>query len=414
MVDPADPPVSSQRVGALEARTHGERSDAIEQLGALVVAATAEMLDVITAADRQRDWKTDGATSMTAWLVAMLHVSHTTAKEWVRVGAALDALPHLRDAFSAGMLSWDQIRHATIFVTPDHDETAAQNLPGHTAAQIEEIAKFARARTRRDATRAKDQQMLTWRKDADNGGFHYRGFLPAENGALVNAALEQRSQRIGKDPVTGLWGAPEARYADALVDLARQDLHDKPGPDPTVVVVHVNADTVDGTTMGNGSIQGIPIPADTVRRLLCDCEIDYSINGPDGTCTGIGRAGRTPPRWLRRQLLHRDSNTCRFPGCNRPIRHLHHIQHWIRGGATDSWNLAGLCWEHHHLVHEGGWTIEGNPDTEITFTSPHGRTLASRPRPLDPTVRRRAQTATNTDLHATGADLRATGTDPPR
>lgn len=407
MVDPTDPPVSSERVRSLEGRTHGDRSDAIEQLGALVVAATAEMLDVITAADRQGDWKIDGATSMTAWLVGMLHVSYATAKEWVRVGAALDGLPHLREAFAAGMLSWDQVRHATVFVAADDDEDAAQHLPGHTATQIEEMAKFARARKRCDANRAKDKQMLTWRTDADTGGFHYRGFLSAENGALVDAALEQRAQRIGKGPATGVWGPADARHADALVDMARQDVLDNPGPDPTVVVVHVDADVADGAAEGNGSIDGIPVPAETVRRLLCDCEIDYSVDGPDGTCVGIGRAGRTPPRWIRRRLLRRDGGVCRFPGCDRSIRQLHHIQHWTRGGPTDSCNLVGLCWNHHHLVHEGDWIIDGNPDVEITFTSPYGRTLTSRPRPLDPRVRRRA-------LDASGTDLRATGTDPPR
>ena len=80
---------------------------------------------------------------------------------------------------------------------------------------------------------------------------------------------------------------------------------------------------------------------------------------------------------------------------------------------TDSCNLAGLCWEHHHLIHDGGWTIDGNADRELTFTSPYGRRLRSRPRPLDPNVRRRAQDASDTDLGAT-RDLPPTGTDPPR
>jgi hypothetical protein len=397
--------VSSERVAALEARSATERTEAIEQLGALVVATTAEMLDMITAADRQDDWRIDGATSMTAWLVGMLHVSYATAKEWVRVGAALDQLPRLREAFSEGMLSWDQLRHATVFVTPDEDEDAARNLPGHTAAQIEQVAKFSRARTSGDAERTKRARMFAWRKDRDDGGWRYKGFLTAEEGAIVNAALEQRAQRIGSDPVTGVWGAEEARCADALVDLCRTDVLDHPGPDPTVVVVHVDADVVDGVIEGNGSIDCIPVAVDTVRRLLCDCDIEFSVDGPDGTCVGIGRAGRTPPRWLRRRTNHRDG-TCRFPGCERRIRHLHHIQHWTKDGPTDSHNLCGLCWEHHHLVHEGGWILEGNADDELTFTSPFGRTLTSRPRPLDPKVRRRAQ-------DASGTDLRATGTDPP-
>jgi hypothetical protein len=61
----------------------------------------------------------------------------------------------------------------------------------------------------------------------------------------------------------------------------------------------------------------------------------------------------------------------------------------VHGGPTDSWNLCGLCWEHHHLVHEGGWTIQGNADGELVFTSPTGRALSDRPPPLDREVRRR-------------------------
>ena len=201
------------------------------------------------------------------------------------------------------MLSWDQVRHATVFVTPEDDEDAARELPGYTAAQLEEMAKFHR-RPHRPATprRAKRDQMFTWRKDRDTDGCRYQRVPHRRRGRLVNAALEQRAQRMGKDPATGVWGSEDARCADALVELARNDVLDHPGPDPTVVVVHVDADVVDGTVEGNGSIDGIPVPVDTVRRLLCDCEIEYSIDGPDGTCIGIGRAGRNPPRWLRRRL----------------------------------------------------------------------------------------------------------------
>jgi hypothetical protein len=413
VAEPTEPPVSSDRVAALEARTHGERSDAIEQLGALVVATTAEMLDVVTAADRQEDWRIDGATSMTAWLVAMLHVSFATAKEWVRVGAALDRLPHLREAFSEGMLSWDQVRHATVFVTPEQDEEAARSLPSLSAAQIEEMARFARRRTAREADRAKRDRSFTWHKDRHTDGWRYRGFLPPEEGALLNAALERRVERHGVNPETGCYDPPHQGCADALVEMARQDVVDHPGPDPNVVVVHVHSDVVDGTAEGNGSLDGIPVAADSVRRLLCDCELEYSVDGPDGTCVGIARAGRTLPRWIRRRLLFRDGR-CRFGGCDRRIRHFHHIEHWSDGGPTDSHNLAGLCWDHHHLVHEGGWTLEGDADGELTFRSPYGREHRSRPRPLDPNVRRRAQDATGADLRAAHDDLPPTGTDPPR
>jgi len=412
MVGPDEPPAPSERVARLLESSHGDLCVAAEQMAALAGAAHAELLDLIVAVDRKRSWRDDGATSATAWVVEILRVSWGTAKEWVRVARALERLPHLRQAFAEGVLSWDQVRPATVFVAPEGDEDAARDLPGLTAAQIEERARFHRVRGRRDANEANRFRSISWRRDADNGGYRYRGFLPADQGAIVNAALEQRSERMGKDPQTGLWDLLERRCADALVELARDDLAEHPGPDPTVVVVHVDAEVVDGTAEGNGSIDGIPVAVDSVRRLLCDCAVEYSVDGPDGTCIGIGRAGREPPRWLRRRCLRRDG-TCRFPGCGRRIRHVHHIQHWTNGGVTDSWNLAGLCWEHHHLVHEGGWTVEGNADGELTFVSPWGVRRTSLPNPLDPKVRRRIQETTGVDLHVDD-DLPPTGTDPPR
>ena len=200
MAEPIEASSPSARVATLMEQPHGDLSDAAEQLAALVAAATAELLEVICAIDRKESWRDDGATSTTAWVVAMLRVSHTTAREWVRVGRSLDALPHVRQAYSEGMLSWDQVRHATIFVTPAEDEEAARELPGFTAAQLEERAKFHGRRTPRDAEGSKLDRSFTWRRDRDRDGWRYQGFLTAEEGGILNAALEQRAQRIGKDP----------------------------------------------------------------------------------------------------------------------------------------------------------------------------------------------------------------------
>ena len=114
----AEIPPASARVATLMEQPHGDLSDAAEQLAALVAAATAELLEVICAIDGKESWRDDGATSTTAWVVAMLRVSHTTAREWVRVGRSLDALPHVRQAYSEGMLSWDQVRPATVLSHP--------------------------------------------------------------------------------------------------------------------------------------------------------------------------------------------------------------------------------------------------------------------------------------------------------
>lgn len=393
-----EPPVaSSERVAAHQRCTHGERSDAIEQLGSLVSATTAEMLDLITAADRQEDWKADGATCMAGWLVAMVRVSQTTAREWVRVGQALDQLPAVREAFASGALSWDQVRPATRFVEPGMDTLYAQELPGLTVVQIEEMARSQKSRTMQEARQAKDARRFGWNEDHDAGGCRYSGFLPMDEAVILNAAIDRIADDAGPNPETGFWDPMRMRRADALSELGGQRIAADPGPDPTLVVVHVDADVVDGMADGNGYLDGMAVGRDSVLRLLCGTTIEFNVDGPDGTCIGIGRASKVPPRWLRRRIIHRDS-TCRFAGCGRRIRQVHHLEHWVAGGATDSCNLVGLCWDHHHLVHEGGWTIAGSADGELTFRGPWGRTLRSRPKPLRPEVRTRVEGATGVPL----------------
>jgi len=262
------------------------------------------------------------------------------------------------------------------------------------------MARERKTRSRRDAQRSHEERGLEWRKDHEHDGYRYRGFLPAAEAEVVNAALERRAQQLGPDPETGVWSPFHQRCADALVEQSRQDLSDDPGPDPALVVVHVDAEVLDGIVEGNGSTtDGVQVPLDTVHRLLCDCPIEFHVEGPDGTCVGIGRKDRNPPRWLRRRIHRRDRGLCRFPGCGRKIRQIHHVDWWGRdAGPTDSWNLCGLCWAHHHLVHEGGWTINGNADQELSFVSPFGRTLTARPPPLLRETRRRIHDVTGLDL----------------
>jgi hypothetical protein len=58
--------------------------------------------------------------------------------------------------------------------------------------------------------------------------------------------------------------------------------------------------------------------------------------------------------------------------------HTHHIVHWAHGGTTSPENLVRLCSHHHRLVHEGGYTIGGDPVGELVFRRPDGRLLPER------------------------------------
>ncbi len=71
-----------------------------------------------------------------------------------------------------------------------------------------------------------------------------------------------------------------------------------------------------------------------------------------------------------------------FSGCSyTEFTNVHHIVHWVDGGLTNLDNLVTLCGRHHRAVHELGWTVSGDANGVLTFTSPHGHSMHSAPSP---------------------------------
>lgn len=333
-------------------------------LGALA-RTQAELAKMVVAADRRKLWRVDAMTAMSPWLVELGGLSLGTAREWVRVGRRLAHLPELTRVFSEGRLSWDQVAPATRLLDAEADHRA-EELVGWTAAMIDRAARDAHPPSRVEREQAWDQRRLRLRDDPDSGGGFLAGFLPAEQYPTVKAELARRAELRGKDPETGRYPPSAARTADALFELCEAGTGAARDPQDAALVVHVRAEDL--------------ADDDTAQRLGCDpSSVEYAIEDERGRTVGIGRRSRIPPRWLRRIVLHRDEH-CRFPGCSRPIRHLHHLRHWSTRGPTNEDNLVGLCWYHHRRVHEGGWQTSGDPREELTFVSPDGvRKLRSRP-----------------------------------
>ena len=118
--------------------------------------------------------------------------------------------------------------------------------------------------------------------------------------------------------------------------------------------------------------------------------------GPDSEVLDVGRASRVATGAQRRALFIRDGG-CAFPGCDRPPGwcEAHHVVHWIDGGATDLDNLLLLCSHHHHLCHEGGWTVRQTtgPPGRFEFVRPDGTVLAAEPARADGNRLRRTATS---------------------
>jgi len=346
-----------------------------------------EALRLILVAGELEDHKADGAHSMVDWLVQRCNISRSTAGHWVRAAAALEDLPQIRARFVAGALSFEQLRHALAFATPEDDAQLAELLPSLSCAEIELMATQRRRADRAGHDGARRRTHLRLRPDRSGEGVRVSGFLPNEDAATVQAALDRRAEAAGPDAETGLWAPHEQRAAGALRDLCAEDLArgSRAGsePDSAMVVVHAPADLLERDDVArSATVNGAAITNDALRRILCDARLEVSFDTPDGRTVGVGRATRNPPPWLRRRVIGRDHGRCRWPGCGRAIRHLHHMQHWTKGGPTDASNLMGVCWHHHHLLHEGGWNASGDADDDITLLSPHGRRLQSRVGPM--------------------------------
>ena len=375
-----------------EACTPDERQVALDALAARRNALLDEMFRVIVAAEELGDFEADGALSMRDWLTYRYNISGRVAGQWVRAATLLRDMPLLRARFAAGEISMEQLTLALSFAKPADDERLAELLPALSCFDVEVMAKRHRRINREEHDEARRRTHLRFTQDRSGLGERISGFFPTDIAAAVRAAVDRRAEAAGPDPETGRWGSHERRAAEALHSIAAEDLARSGAsgsePDSAVVVIHAPVELVDRwasdkerAAAGNATIKGNPISHDTLQRMLCDARLEGSVDTPDGRTVGVGRATRNPPAWLRRRVIGRDHGCCRWPGCHRPIRHLHHVVHWTRGGSTDANNLMGVCWHHHHLLHEGRWTATGSADTSITISNPWGHTIQSRAGP---------------------------------
>lgn len=372
-----------------------ELTDAAEQVACVEAAARLELVKLIARLDTQTVWHHDGQRCMVDWVALRFGLARRTARQLVAVAAVIHDLPHLASVYAHGRLSWDQMVPLCELADETTDEAWATDGPTRTP---EELNRMVRAQRLRDTDPAAvhEQRHVTFRhhRDGTTTTTIHGDTLDAEAArALFDRVADEQATR---DPDTGQYPTRCQQRYDAWVSVCRRHLAADGDMDRATVVIHADVALLTGENPHGAATTptGTPLAAETVRRHCCDARIQWALDTPDGHTLGVGRATRNWPPWLTR-LIHRRDQHCRFPGCAAPIHHIHHIRHWTNHGPTNADNGVGLCWTHHHHVHEGGWTITGNPNHHLTFTSPHGRTLPqTRPRTLHPNVKRRMQGTT--------------------
>lgn len=354
--------------------------EAIAQLGASLGAIHAALLERVGRFDREERWKEVGATSMQSWLVARLEVTYNTARGWVDTARALEDLPTITTTLGEGRLCLDQVRALCRFATADDVEELLRWVPERAAGELQAIARDHEGVTVAEDNRSFEDRVVSWWWSEDRR-LHLRAVLPPDYGVVVVKALQRIAYQALPDE-QGSYEHFDARCADALRRMASQSIGADSDPDRATVVIHVDAEDLGGDS-GVALVEDGPLlPTETARRLACDSRWQLFADF-EGQTVGIGRISRRIPASLMRALRLRD-RWCRFPGCERTRwLHAHHLIHWANGGRTDLENLILLCGDHHRFVHEGGWTISGDPNDTIQFITRHGRPYAPKHHPLD-------------------------------
>ena len=366
---------------AVPAEAMADDQIALQRIGSRV---QAEALRRLRRFDKGQGYANTLALSAKAWLRWKCNLDHDAASGQVDVARQLDSLPQTMQAFAAGDISFT---HASLIAR------TAKQLGGQMDANAESILvtaakdldprRLRRAATMlrhclepdevlKDANEQHDRRFLHLSQTFD-GMFRVDGQLDAEGGATLQTAINS----VMGPPAADDNRTPAQRRADAWVDIARSQLDGGRLPQVGGQKPHLMV-TVDVTTLTRQP--GSPaaelewageVPAETARRLACDCTLTPVFRGAESHQVDAGRTSRVIPPSMRRALIARDKH-CRFPGCDRPVAWTqgHHLKHWADGGPTLIFNLALLCGRHHHLTHEGGITLEWGADGELVANPP--------------------------------------------
>jgi hypothetical protein len=328
--------------------------------------------------EKGEGYTADGCLTAKAWLRWNCHLSFAAASGRVEVARQLQSLELTGQALAEGDISYE---HAALIARTS--ERLGEKFEGPAEAILVELArKEDPAILRRaifhlrhcvepdgvleDANQEHERRFLHM-SQTFGGLFVLNGQFGADDGATLQTALDALMTPPGADDNR----IASERRADALTEMARRqlDLGGLPrvgGQKPHLMV------TVEMATLlrepGSRAAElewSQPIPAETARRIACDCSLTPVV---DGEAHGTGRV---VPGWMRRALVVRDRH-CRFPGCDIPAAwtDAHHVRHWAEGGPTKLWNLILLCRRHHRIVHEGRWQLVAAADNMLQAVPP--------------------------------------------
>ena len=369
-------------------------------------------LEAATAALSQRfasslEWEADGARSAARWLYGSGNDSWQGTRALMKRGALMRDFPCVADAWRRGEISAPHVdalgRILHRYAALRAELAGADEAIAAVAMRCEPREFYQRLRqmchrTNPDAVDERDRDQPTGLHVSMllDGLVRIDGTLDAVLGARFVAMLESARRDIpvpddaveqdardrrpmsqrNLDALARILDAAGAATGDLAMPLVT-------GERPTLnVTVPIEA-LMDEASPEAAWLERFGVPTTMVtgaaaRQLACDASLRPLIVDRQGRLVAMMPKVRTIHPALRRAVFMRDRH-CRFTGCRSRIDEVHHIRYYRHGGETVITNLVGLCWHHHHLIHDTGWHIEGDPGGRLAFRSSRGRELTSDP-----------------------------------
>ena len=370
-----------------QSRRETELLEGMDALHFEISVRQRKLLTVISELDERKVWRDNGCRDMAQWLSGQLGISQWIASRWVNASHVISTLPLTSEALENGRLCLDKVVELCRFATPDSEQKLIAWARRVSVGAVKHKADVANRPEIEEVRTVEQARFVRWWWNEGGASLGFEGLLPAAEGAAFVTALKRLSERLPEslpeeeptfDIPYSAQDRREQRYADALCALSSQAIASDQDADRSTVVVHA---TIESLGLGSAEIEGgLGLHPDIAHELSCDCRLQYVLTDEEGNALGIGRASRNVPRWLHRQLLHRDHG-CTFPGCGtKMFLKAHHIWGWEEGGPTDYDNLVLVCTFHHKLVHRFGWSVSLN-GTVSEWYKPNGRRYDPGPDP---------------------------------
>ena len=273
---------------------------------------------------------------------------------------ALESLPAVSAAASAGLLSSEQLHEVVKFADEESDAELARRAPNMTPADLARMAREQKKPTVEEGQARQAARSLRMKWNKDRGMLNVLGRVPDVMGAKFEATIKQLTERM-RPPKGGAWERWDRRAADALgvmcdaVDAAER-IESPMAAAPVLLVTEVGMH-------GPATIAGIPLPDAMVEQLRASASIEPLLVDDDGFPMAIGkRKSSLSPKIIRAVML-RDRH-CRCGNCDLHYGlHAHHIRPRSWGGSDEISNLVAVASVHHPmLIPNGPYAIVGNPN----------------------------------------------------